>query len=41
MPEPSVSPTADERTITVIGEGIASAVPDTALLHLTVVCWLR
>jgi uncharacterized protein YggE len=36
MPEPAASPTADERTVTVVGEGVASAVPDTALLHLGV-----
>ncbi len=36
MPQPAASPTADERTVTVVGEGLASAVPDTALLHLGV-----
>jgi uncharacterized protein YggE len=36
MPEPAASPTADERTVSVVGEGMASAVPDTALLHLGV-----
>jgi uncharacterized protein YggE len=36
MPEPAASPTADQRTVTVVGEGVASAVPDTALLHLGV-----
>jgi uncharacterized protein YggE len=34
MPEPAASPTADQRTVTVMGEGLASAVPDTDdLLH--------
>src|SRR6266498_3287761 len=36
MLEPVASPTADERTVTVVGEGLASAVPDTALLQLGV-----
>jgi Protein of unknown function (DUF541) len=36
MPEPAASPTADQPTVTVVGEGMASAVPDTALLHLGV-----
>ena len=36
MPEPAASPTADQRTVTVMGEGLASAVPDTALLQLGV-----
>jgi uncharacterized protein len=35
MSEPA-SPTADQRTVTVVGEGVASAVPDTALLQLGV-----
>jgi uncharacterized protein YggE len=36
MPEPAASPTADQPTVTVVGEGTASAAPDTALLHLGV-----
>ena len=36
MPEPVAAPTADERTVTVVGEGAASAVPDTAVLQLGV-----
>jgi uncharacterized protein YggE len=36
MLEPAVSPTAEERTVTVVGEGMASAIPDTALLQLGV-----
>jgi uncharacterized protein YggE len=36
MLEPAASPTAEERTVTVVGEGLASAAPDTALLHLGV-----
>lgn len=36
MPEPAASPTAEERTVTVVGEGMATAVPDTALLQLGV-----
>jgi uncharacterized protein len=36
MPEPAASPTVDQPTVTVVGEGMASAVPDTALLHLGV-----
>jgi uncharacterized protein YggE len=35
MPEPA-SLTADQRTVTVVGEGVAGAVPDTALLQLGV-----
>jgi uncharacterized protein YggE len=35
MSEPA-SPTADQRTVAVVGEGLASAVPDTALLQLGV-----
>lgn len=29
-------PVPDQRTVTVVGEGIATTVPDTALLHLGV-----
>jgi uncharacterized protein len=36
MPEPAAALTTDERTVTVVGEGRASAIPDTALLHLGV-----
>lgn len=36
MPEPAASQTADERTVSVVGEGTTNAVPDTALLHLGV-----
>jgi uncharacterized protein YggE len=36
MPESAASPTADERTVSVGGEGTTNAVPDTALLHLGV-----
>lgn len=36
MPESAASPTADERTVTVVGQGTASATPDTALLRLGV-----
>ncbi len=36
MSEPGASRTTDQRTITVVGEGLASTVPDTALLHLGV-----
>jgi uncharacterized protein len=36
MPEPAAAPTVDQPTVTVVGEGLASAVPDTALLHLGV-----
>ncbi len=36
MPEPAAAPTADQRSVTVVGEGLASAVPDTALLQLGV-----
>jgi uncharacterized protein YggE len=36
MREPAVAPAADQPTVTVVGEGIASAVPDTALLRLGV-----
>jgi uncharacterized protein YggE len=36
MQEPAASPTADERTVFVVGEGLASAAPDTARLHLGV-----
>jgi uncharacterized protein YggE len=36
MPEPAASLTADKPTVTVVGEGLASAAPDTALLHLGV-----
>jgi uncharacterized protein YggE len=35
MPEPASS-TVDQRTVTVVGEGVASAAPDTALLQLGV-----
>src|SRR6266516_5170623 len=36
MPEPAAAPTADQPTVTVVGEGTANAIPDTALLHLGV-----
>jgi uncharacterized protein len=36
MPESAASPAVDERTVTVVGEGMASAAPDTALLQLGV-----
>jgi uncharacterized protein len=36
MLEPARSPIAEERTVTVVGEGLANAVPDTAVLHLGV-----
>jgi uncharacterized protein YggE len=36
MPQPVASPTAEERIVTVVGKGTASAAPDTALLHLGV-----
>ena len=36
MPEPAAASTADQPMVTVLGEGLASAVPDTALLHLGV-----
>jgi uncharacterized protein YggE len=36
MSEPAASPAVDQRTVTVVGEGLAGAVPDTALLHLGV-----
>jgi hypothetical protein len=36
MPQSAASPTAAERTVTVVGRGTASAAPDTALLHLGV-----
>jgi uncharacterized protein YggE len=36
MPQPAASPIAEERTVTVVGIGTASAAPDTALLHLGV-----
>ncbi len=36
MPEPAAASTADQRSVTVVGEGLASAVPDTALLQLGV-----
>ena len=36
MLEPAASSTAAERTVTVVGNGTASAAPDTALLHLGV-----
>lgn len=34
MPEPAASPTADERTVSVVGGATTTAVPDTALLQL-------
>jgi uncharacterized protein len=36
MPPPAASPIAQEPTVTVVGNGTASAAPDTALLHLGV-----
>jgi len=36
MPEPAAAPTADQPTVTVVGEGTTNAAPDTALLHLGV-----
>jgi uncharacterized protein YggE len=36
MPESAASPTAGERTVTVVGQATASATPDTALLRLGV-----
>lgn len=36
MPEPPAALTADQRTVTVVGEGLASAVPDAAVLQLGV-----
>ncbi len=36
MPESAAAPTADQPTVTVVGEGVASATPDTALLQLGV-----
>jgi uncharacterized protein YggE len=36
MPQPAASPLAEEPTVTVVGNGTASATPDTALLHLGV-----
>jgi uncharacterized protein YggE len=36
MPELARSPSVDQRTVTVVGEEVASAVPDTALLQLGV-----
>src|SRR6266566_4873689 len=36
MPESAAAPTADQTTVTVVGEGEASATPDTAQLQLGV-----
>ncbi len=36
MREPAVAPAADQPTVTVVGQGITSAVPDTAVLRLGV-----
>lgn len=36
MPQPAASLIAEERTVTVVGNGMAGAAPDTALLHLGV-----
>jgi uncharacterized protein YggE len=41
MPEPPVALTADQPTVTVVGEGTASAIPDTALLQLASVSGIR